>query len=200
MHARKRARKLANCMRATAARRVPAHYRVQRAYVAAVFEVLERLIVAASAVDPVVREELAAFPEGCTIGFSILGDTLALRLRVHGGQLVPVRGPSGFSDGLSGRPDLEVVFKHVSHAFLLLSLQESSATAYARDRMVTHGDVALTMRFMRCADRVQGVMLPSPLAARALKALPPLPTATRLGLAARIAGGVAKRLVLRSPA
>lgn len=187
-------------MRAPAARRVSAHYRAQRAYVAAVFALLERLIVAASTVDPVVREELAAFPEDTTIGFSILGETLALRLRVRGGRLVPAREPSGPSDGVSGRPDLEVVFKHLTHAFLLLSLQESSATAYARDRMITHGDVALTMRFMRCADRVQGVMLPGPLAARALKALPPLPIATRLGLAARIAGGVAKRLVLRSPA
>jgi hypothetical protein len=164
------------------------------------FEVLERLIVAASTVDPMVREELAAFPEGCTIGFAILGETLTLRLQVRGGQLVSARPASGRPDGPSGRPDLEVVFKHLSHAFLLLSLQESSATAYARDRMVTHGDVALTMRFMRCADRVQGVMLPGPLAARALKSLPPLPTATRFGLAARIAGGVARRLLTRSPA
>jgi len=92
------------------------------------FEVLERLIVASSAVDPVVQTELEAFPEGCTIGFSILGEPGGLRVRVRGGRLEQARG-------LVGRPDLEVVFKHLAHAFALLSLQESTAVAYARDRM-----------------------------------------------------------------
>lgn len=176
-------------MRATAAR-LSAPYRAQRAYVRVMLALMERLLVASSAVDPVIRAELASFPEGCTIGFAILGETCTLRVRIRGGELVPAHDRDE-------RPDLEVVFKHVAHAFALLSLGESSSTSYARDRMVTHGDVALTMRFMRCADRVQGVMLPPMLAARALKSVPDLPLGTRLGLRARVLGAVTKGLFSR---
>lgn len=179
-------------MRETA-RRLSAPYRAQRVFVRVMLSMLERLIVAGSEVDPVIRAELASFPEGCTIGFSILGETRTLRVRVQAGRLVPARDRDR-------RPDLEVVFKHVAHAFALLSLTESSATAYARDRMTTHGDVALTMRFMRCADRVQGVMLPPLLAARALKSVPELPLGTRIGLRARVLGALTKGLFSRRSA
>jgi hypothetical protein len=162
-------------------------YKSQRAYVAAMFEVLGRLLVAGSAVDPVVRQELTGFPEGYTIGFSVLGDTLGLRVSRRGDRFAPE--PSRV-----GAPELEIVFKHVSHAFALLTFQESTPTAFANDRMVSHGDVGLSMRFLRCLDRVQGVMLPDPIAAMALKSLPNIPLGERLRLATRIAGGLVSSL------
>ncbi|MDB4988324.1 MAG: hypothetical protein JWN04_3502 [Myxococcaceae bacterium] len=162
-------------------------YKSQRAYVAAMFEVLGRLLVAGSAVDPVIRDELLGFPEGYTIGFAVLGDTLALRVVRRGDQLLAE--PSRV-----GKPDLEIVFKHVSHAFALLSFQESTPTAFANDRLISHGDVGLSMRFTRCLDRVQGIMLPDPIAALALKSLPNIPLGERLRLATRIAGGLLQSL------
>jgi hypothetical protein len=160
-------------------------YKSQRAFVSAMFQLLGRLLVAGSAVDPAIARELVGFPEGYTIGFSVLGETLSLRLAHVGGRLVPV-------DERHGHAQLEIVFKHVAHAFALLSFQESTSTAFAHDRFVSHGDVGLSMRFMRCLDRVQGVVLPDPLAARALKSLPNIPPGERLRLVTRIAGALVR--------
>jgi len=154
-------------------------YRSQRAYVATLLDVLARLLAAGSRVDPVIQRELAGFPEGTTIAFSVLGEQLGMRVAVHEGRFV--RAGSEHD-----APTIEIVFKHLAHAFALLSFQESTPVAFARDRMVTHGDVALTMRFVRCLDRVQAVALPRFVAARALKSVPVLPVRQKLGLAARI--------------
>lgn len=166
-------------------------YQAQRAFVATMFEVLGRLLVAGAAADPVVQREIDGFPEGYTIGFAVFGDTLGLRVARRG------RGFAIVADR-SGRADLEIVFKHVAHAFALLSFQENSATAYANDRMVTHGDVGLSMCFMRCLDRVQAVMLPDPIASLALKSLPGIPLGERLNVAAKTVGGLVQGLFLRS--
>jgi hypothetical protein len=167
-----------------------ARYLAQRAYVATMFALLGRLLVAGSAADPEIARELAGFPEGCSLGFSILGDATSLRLVWRGGRLHAAQPELG-------RPDIEIVFKHLAHAFALLSFQESTPIAYAQDRMSTHGDIVLTLRFVRCLTRVQEVMLPGAVARRALKSLPKQPTLARLGLATRIAGGLARGLLSR---
>jgi hypothetical protein len=136
----------------------------------------------------VVQRELLGFPEGYTIGFAVLGEDLSLRVARVGDRFVPV-------EDKSGRPDLEIVFKHIAHAFVLLSFQESTPTAFANDRMVSHGDVGLSMRFTRCLDRVQGVMLPDPIAAMALKSLPHIPLGERLRLMTLIAGGLVQSFI-----
>ncbi|HEX5660683.1 MAG TPA: hypothetical protein VFX59_26000 [Polyangiales bacterium] len=157
-------------------------YSAQRAFVATMFEVLGRLIVAGSG-DPVVQGELPGFPEGYTIGFSVYGDTLGFRVARRGDRFVPAER--------KGQADLELVFKHVSHAFALASFQESSAVAYANDRFVSHGDIALSMRFMRCMDRIQAVMLPPPISTMALKSVPVIPAAERI----RSAAGTVRDLI-----
>lgn len=161
-------------------------YSAQRAYVALMFDVLGRLLVAASASDPEVKRELAGFPENFTLGFSVLGDTASLRLRWRAGQLTRCAG--------GGPADLDVIFKHISHAFMVLSFQESTPSAFANQRILTHGDAALGMRFTRCLNRVQTVALPRFVAARALKAVPALPIAQKLALGAQLYAGVARGL------
>jgi len=174
-------------MTALSERTAPLIYQAQRAFVATMFEVLGRLIVAGSAADPVVQRELDSFPEGYVIGFSVFGDTLSMRVARRGKQFVPA--PTG------RKPDLEIVFKHVSHAFALLSFQESSAVSYANDRMMSLGDVGLSMVFMRCLDRVQAVMLPPPIAALALKSLPVIPLGERLKTTAKTVSGLVRGLI-----
>jgi hypothetical protein len=171
-------------------RTAPALYTAQRAFVATMFEVLARLIVAGSAADPVVQRELLGFPDDYTIGFSIHGDTLGFRVAKRGARFVPAPR--------QGRADLELVFKHIAHAFALVSFQESSAVAYANDRFVTHGDIALAMRFMRCLDRNLAIVLPPPIAARALKAAPEIPLGERVRTTARTVGGLMRDLIPRS--
>jgi hypothetical protein len=150
-------------------------YRAQRSYVVAMFRVMGGLLQAASEADPVVAREVEGFPEGLRIGMSVLGDSAGLRLRKQGARLVRDR---------PGTPcDLEVVFKHITHAFGVLSFQESTAIAFANARMIQRGDTALAMRLTRCLDRVQAVTLPRAIAARALKRVPELPAREKLRVA-----------------
>lgn len=174
-------------LRREALRAGPLLYSAQRAFVAGMFDVLGRLIVAGSAADPVVQRELLGFPEGYTIGFSVYGDTLGLRVAKRGGQFVTVPR--------QGRADLELVFKHIAHAFALLSFQESSAVAYANDRFVSHGDIALSMRFMRCLDRNLAMILPPPISGMALKSIPTIPVAERVRTTARTVGGFLRSFI-----
>jgi hypothetical protein len=176
-------------LRREALRTGPLLYAAQRAFVATMFEVLGRLIVAGSE-DPVVQRELPGFPEGFTVGFSVYGDTLGFRVAKRGNQFVQA--------DRKGKADLELVFKHIAHAFALLSFQENSAVAFANDRFVSHGDIALSMRFMRCLDRIQAVMLPPPISTMALKSVPAIPIAERLSSISKTVGGLVRGLIPRS--
>jgi hypothetical protein len=64
------------------------------------------------------------------------------------------------------------VFKHVVHAYHVLSFKEGTAISYARERMLTHGETAYALRFVRCLNRMQAVSLPRFVADRALKGFP----------------------------
>lgn len=152
-----------------------ARYRAQRAYVAAMFRVMGKLLQAASVADPVVAREVEGFPEGLRIGLSVVGDPVGLRLRKQGRRLA--------QDVAGGACDLEIVFKHVAHAFGVLAFQESTAVAFANGRMIQRGDTALAMRLTRCLDRMQAVALPRAVAARALKQPPDLSGREKLGAA-----------------
>lgn len=153
-------------------------YAAQHAYVALLFGVSGRLLVAGSRSDAGIQRELSVFPEGLVVGFSIIGDSLKVRLRVRGGRLTRVTG--------NPKADLDVVFKHVRHAFMVLSFQESTPQAFANQRFITQGDAALAMRFTRCLNRVQAISLPKFVAARALKALPPMTFGEKLALSAKL--------------
>jgi hypothetical protein len=164
--------------RGTARLDIDAGYAAQRAYVATLLEVSSHLLVAASYADPEVERELRAMPEGLVIGFSVLGSDVAMRLRLRGGRL----------ERLSARhpADLDIIFKHIAHAFMVLSFQETTAQAFANQRFITQGDAALSMRFTRCLNRMQLVTLPSPITKRAFARVPPIPLAEKLAVSTKL--------------
>lgn len=164
-------------------------YRVQRSTVVAMFQVMGRLLEASSAADPEIQRELEGLPDGYVVGFSVLGDSAALRVRKRGRVLVRV--PAGT------RPDLEITFKHVAHAFHVVTFQEATAQAFANERTITAGEIAHGMRFVRVLNRMQAVALPRPISVRALKAVPVIAGADRRRLVARLAFGLARGLVPR---
>jgi hypothetical protein len=161
-------------------------YAAQRAYVMLMLDVIGRLLVAGADSDDEIKRELAGFPEGLTIGFSVLGDSASMRLRVRQGKLELLTG--------NLQPDLEIIFKHISHAFMVFSFQESTPRAFANQRMLTQGDPALAMRFTRCLNRVQAVSLPRFIVQRALKAVPNMSIGEKLSVGARLYVGVARSL------
>ncbi len=168
-------------------------YRAQRRVVALMFDVMGRLLEAASQADPVMREELTGFAEGTTIGFAVLGEDLTMCVRVEGSRFVRAVA--------SKRPDFQVVFKHVSHAFWVVTFQESTALAFAHERAISQGDTALGMRFVRCLNRMQALALPAPLAERALKLpLPELGRRERMVLTGKLYAELTRTLVARRAA
>ena len=94
------------------------------------------LRIAGSRVDPVIRRELEGFPDGYTVAFAVLGESMGVR--------VTRRGPRfALSRPRDGRPDLQIMFKHLAHAFALLSFQESTPRAYANARSTSGKGVVL---------------------------------------------------------
>ncbi len=168
-------------------------YGVQRVYVSTLLALLAGLLEAASTTDPTLKAELAGFPEGTVIGMSVLGKPAPLRLRKLGDRLVRLDEDDPTS------PDLELVFKHLTHAFLVLTFQEGTARSYARSRLILHGDPALAMRFVRCLNRLEAVILPQVVARRALKSPPRLPWREKLTLASRAYGRLVAQAVGLSP-
>ena len=161
---------------------------VQRAYVALMMQVVARGLAAASRVDPVMQRELVALPIGYRIAMRVwpAGPALAL-LTTEGGALRRVQD--------SARPNLDIRFKHLAHAFLVFSFQEGTARAFANDRMVVDGDVAHATRLVRCLNRMESVILPGFVARRAVKRVDAMPAFRRGALALRIYAGMALDLV-----
>lgn len=154
-------------------------YDLQLAYVEAMLPVLGGLLAAGSEVDAYVKHEIDALPDDLIFGMTVFGTDAKLRLAKRGGHLVQL-------DPTTAPPaTLDIVFKHVAIAFLVVSFQESTALAFARGRLVVHGDTGLAMKITRCLDRMEAVTLPGPIAARALRSVPHIPLAERVPLAAR---------------
>ena len=109
---------------------------LQLAYVKLMMDVIGRGLVMASQVDEEVKQEVAKFPENFTLSMKVFPHGPAFIARVTAGrelELVP---------DLAAKPDLTITFKHLSHAFLVFSFQESTAQAFANDRMIADGDAA----------------------------------------------------------
>lgn len=161
-------------------------YGVQLAVVRTMLPLLGGLLAAGSEFDETVRKEVEDLPEDLIFGMTVFGTDARIRLAREGSRLVvldPETAPP---------PTLDIVFKHVAIAFLVVSFQESTALAFARGRMVVHGDTALAMKITRCLDRMQAIALPRPIAERALKTVPDMPLAQQLKLAARYYSVAAK--------
>ena len=69
-------------------------------------------------------------------------------------------------------PDLTITFKHLHHAFLVFSFQESTSQAFAHDRMIADGDISYAIRLVRCLNKMEALILPKMVAQLAVKEYP----------------------------
>ncbi len=144
----------------------------RRSYVELMFQVMGgRALQAISEVDEATRNETRELPEGFLFEMQVMpnGPKLIVehtgngKLLFHGGDEAP-RPPV----------DLSIQFKHIAHAFLVLSFQEKTSVAFANDRMlVDGGDVSYAVRMTRVLNRLESFILPPRLIAeRAVKEYP----------------------------
>ncbi|CAM2796835.1 hypothetical protein [Acinetobacter celticus] len=139
---------------------------LQLTYVKLMMDVIGRGLVMASQVDDEVKQEVSKFPENFTLSMNVFPHGPAFIARVTSNQqleLVP---------NLATKPDLTITFKHLSHAFLVFSFQESTAQAFANDRMIADGDISYAIRLVRCLNKMESLILPKLIAELAVKEYP----------------------------
>lgn len=161
----------------------------QGAYVALMMGIIGRGLVSMSQVDDTVRRELAALPAGYTICMTVMpaGPSFAVEVQADG-QLKLLKD-------FSGRATLNVVFKHIAHAFLVFSFQEGTARAFANDRMYVDGNISHAIRLVRCLNRMETIILPKLVAERAIKRYPDIRLGEKLSLATRTYGRLVVNLI-----
>ena len=153
---------------------------LKRTYVAVMMRIVGRGLAIASRVDSEIAREVSRLPTGLTIAMKVYpdGPCCFLRSSETGLSYLGVRD--------SGAAELQIIFKHLQHAWLLFSFQENTPTAFARNRIVLDGDVAHATVFNRCLARLLTLILPRLIAARAVKRYPAIALGDKLRLAAAI--------------
>ena len=153
---------------------------MKRAYVATMMRIVGRGLAIGSRVDSEIAHELAHLPVEMTIAMRVNPNgPCCLLQRTHGGLSY-----LGVHD--SGSADMEIIFKHLQHAWLLYTFQENTPTAFARNRIVLDGEVGHATVFNRCLARLLTLILPRLIAKRAVKRYPVIALGHKLRLATSI--------------
>lgn len=145
----------------------PMALQARRLYVTVMFQVMGRALQAVSEVDDEVQAEARSLPEGFLFEMMVMPDGPRLIVEHTGGGKLHYHGTS------APRPvDLSIQFKHIAHAFLVLSFQEKTSVAFANDRMLVDGDISFAVRMTRVLNRLEAFILPRLIADRAVKEYP----------------------------
>lgn len=139
----------------------------RRLYVQSMMQVVGRSLQAISQIDQNVKDEAAALPEGFLFEMTVIPKGPALVVTRHIDGTLLYQG-----DKPARPPDLSIRFKHVAHAFLVLSFQEKTSQAFANDRMLVDGDLGHALRITRILNQLEAYILPKLLAERAVKNYP----------------------------
>jgi len=147
---------------------------LQFAYVKLMMDVVGRGLVMASQVDDEVQQEVSKFPVGFILSMNVFPNGPAFVARVTEEKQLELLS------NYKGKPDLTITFKHLTHAFLVFSFQESTAQAFANDRMIADGDVSsairlvrcFAIRLVRCLNKMEALILPKLIASLAVKRYP----------------------------
>lgn len=139
---------------------------LEMTYVKLMMDVIGRGLVMASQVDPEIQHEIAQFPVGFSLSMNVFPDGPAFVAEVNSAQQLSLIKNS------TKKPDLTITFKHLHHAFLVFSFQESTARSFANDRMIADGDVSHAIRLVRCLNKMEALILPKLIAELAVKQYP----------------------------
>ena len=145
----------------------PMAFQARRLYIEVMFQVMGRALQAVSEIDSEVQNEAGALPDGFLFEMMVMPDGSRLIVEHTGNGRLHYHGDSG------PRPvDLSIRFKHIAHAFLVLSFQEKTAVAFSNDRMLVDGDISYAVRMTRVLNRLESFILPKLVAQRAVKKYP----------------------------
>jgi hypothetical protein len=145
----------------------PMVFQARRLYVELMFQVMGRALQAVSEFDSTVQAEARSLPEGFLFEMMVMPNGSRMIIEHTGNGRLHYHGDK------APRPiDLSIQFKHVAHAFLVLSFQEKTSVAFANDRMLVDGDIGYAVRMTRVLNRLEAFILPKLVAERAVKEYP----------------------------
>lgn len=146
---------------------IPSVSTAKRLYVETMMNVIGRALQAISQVDVAIKKEVNVLPDGFSFQMKVMPNGPSFTVR---------KKPNGELEFLGSNPeqtpDLSIAFKHLTHAFMVLSFQESTSIAFAHDRMLVDGDIGYALRVTRILNRLESFILPKLLAERAVKEYP----------------------------
>lgn len=154
--------------------------KARRQYVGLMFRFMGHALEAISRFDKCVIDEARGMPDGLVFEMTVMPSGPSLAVEHTGGGTLRYLGSR-----YEGPVDLSIRFKHLAHAFLVLSFQEKTVEAFANDRMVVDGDIALAVRMTRILNRLEAIILPRLIARRAIKEYP-----AELGLVEKVPGAI----------
>lgn len=139
---------------------------MQMAYVKTMLQIVGRGLVTANEVDIEIKNEFATLPVGFTFTMNVFSQGPSFTIQIQENHhLVLLSKPQQKSD-------LTITFKHLSFAYMVLSFQESTAQAFANDRMIADGDLSYAVRLVRCLNKMEAIILPKAVASLAVKEYP----------------------------
>jgi hypothetical protein len=139
----------------------------KRAYVGVFLWFTGRAIQAAATVDEQVRQEFASLPDNFTFSLGVLPDGPWMLIGKEKGRVKYLGGNPG-----GKHLHVRLAIKNIETAFLILSFQESTALATARNRLITEGEVPQALAMIRVMDIVEVYLLPKIIARLAVKRYP----------------------------
>ncbi|MEB3767606.1 hypothetical protein [Acinetobacter sp. MD2] len=141
-------------------------FNFQYRYVSLMMDVIGRGLVTASQIDPEIQAEIAKFPAQFILSMNVFPNGPAFIAQVTDNKQLQLLQHS------TRKPDLTITFKHLSHAYLVFSFKESTAQAFANDRMIADGDLSYAIRLVRCLNKMEALILPKFMASMAVKEYP----------------------------
>jgi len=153
---------------------------LKRAYVALMMRVVGRGLAIASRVDSEIANELSSLPAGVTIAMRVYPNGPCCLLQKADDALSYL----GVSHSVAA--DVEIIFKHLQHAWLLFTFQENTPIAFAHNRIVLDGEIAYALAFNRCLARLLVLILPRLIAELAVKRYPTIALRDKARLATTI--------------
>ncbi|MBF7690794.1 MULTISPECIES: hypothetical protein [Acinetobacter] len=165
---------------------------IQHMYVKLMMEVIGRGLVTASQIDHEIQKEIQGFPTGFIFAMKVFPHGPSFKIKVLDNKQLQLIDDTT-------KPHLSIIFKHIYHAYLVFSFQESTARAFANDRMVADGDLSYAIRLVRCLNKMEALILPKPIATLAVKNYPEqLKLKEKINHASRIYIKIAQSFLKRS--
>jgi hypothetical protein len=143
----------------------PGPKRIKTFIVRLALYILGRALASASRFDVGIAREVAEWEEGFAFALKVLPHGPGAGWQKQNGRL-------RFLGSATGQADLEVRFKNLESAFLVLTPQLSIHAGFAQHRMAVHGDLARCMSLVRCLNRVIVYLYPACISRRLLKSRP----------------------------